>query len=405
MMTHKTLFCNVIRACLIPERYALPDIQSAQMRKLHEILSAHTLTALPGSRLFSPEMPPELREDWERELYAQKRRFGQHLLAQNALLRQFAEAGIPCAIMKGTVSASYYPEPACRAMGDIDLLVLPRDRDRAAALLRAGGFEQRGFQDSVEQRFEKGATVLELHTGITACGPFSDRINAYLLGHFGQLQTREQYGFPFPCLPECCNGLLMLEHMRHHLRDQLGFRQVIDWMLYVDSNLDDGVWHSQMRELCAACGLETFAVVITAMCQQFFGLRTEGISWPQGANTALCQELFDHIYAMGNFGRELGANHKSVAGLLREGTLPQMLGRLQKAGLQNWALCRRNRWLRPFAWLYQSWAYVRCVLTRNYNLSFLLVLRERRRVRKAQALMGRLGLGQDEVNFGNQGVS
>lgn len=394
-MTHREQFCNVIRACLFPERYALPDIQGAQLRQLHEMLSAHALTALPGSRLFSPEMPADLRENWERGLYAQKRRFGQHLLAQNALLRLFAEANIPCAIMKGAVSASYYPEPACRAMGDIDLLVLPRDRDRAAALLRAGGFEKRGFEDPVEQGFVKGATVLELHTGITACGPFSDRINAYLLGHFGQIQTRELYSFSFPCLPESCNGLLMLEHMRHHLRDQLGFRQVIDWMLYVDSYLDDEVWNSQMRGLCGACGLEAFAVVMTAMCQRFFGLRTDGISWPQEADTALCGELFDHISAMGNFGRELEANHKSLALLFREGTIPQMLGRLQKAGLDRWALCRRHRWLRPFAWLYPSWAYVRCVLTQNYNLSFLLVLQERRRVRKAQALMDRLGLGQD----------
>lgn len=395
MMTHKKLFCNVIRACVFPERYDLPDIQTDQLRELHEMLSAHALTALPGSRLFSPEMPADLREQWEGELYAQKRRFGQYLLAQNALLRQFAETGIPCAVMKGAVSASYYPEPACRAMGDIDLLVLPRDRDRAAALLRAGGFEKRGFEDAVEQRFQKGVTVLELHTGITGDGPFSDTINAYLLGQFAQIQTRERYGFRFPCLPESCNGLLMLEHMRHHLRDQLGFRQVIDWMLYVDNVLDDALWSSQMRGLCGQYGLETFAVVITAMCQRFFGLRTDGISWPQGADMALCGELFDHIGAMGNFGRELEANHKSVAGLLREGTLPQMLGRLQKAGLQNWALCRRHRWLRPFAWLHESWVYVSCVVTQNYNLSFLLVLRERRRVRKAETLMRRLGLEQE----------
>lgn len=395
-MTQSELFCKVISASVFPGRHVLPDIRGEQLCELHELLSAHALTALPGKTLFSEEMPAQLRRQWEGALYAQKRRFGQYLLAQSAVLRLLSEAGIPCAVLKGTVSALCYPEPAWRAMGDIDLMVLPRDRDRAAALLCADGFQKTGFEDAVEQPFQKGTILLELHTGITAAGPFSDGINGYLLGHFEKMQTKELYGFPFPCLPECCNGLLMLEHMRHHLRDQLGFRQVIDWMLYVDKYLDDEVWSRQMRDLSAQYGLETFAVILTAMCQRFFGLRTEGITWPQKADTALCHELFDHISAMGNFGRELAANHKSVAGLLREGTLPQMLARLQKSGLENWALCRNHRWLRPFAWLYQSWVCVRCVFTQNYNLSFLLVLRERRRVRKAGALMRRLGLGQDE---------
>ena len=107
-----------------------------------------------------------------------------------------------------------------------------------------------------------------------------------------------------------------------------------------------------MGSLFAQFGLEQFAVVVTAMCQRYFGLRTADITWTERADTALCEELFEHIYTMGNFGRKLEANGKSAAGMLRDRSLWQVLGSLQKVGLDNWALCHKHPWLKPFAWLY-----------------------------------------------------
>ena len=311
---------------------------------------------------------------------------------QEAVLRLFAQAGVPCAVLKGTVSASYYPEPAYRAMGDIDLLVRPRDRQSAVRLLKENGFRASGYRDAIEQGFRKGYVPLELHIGICPEGQYADTINTLLLNHFAEMESKELYDFVFPCMTEMCNGLVLLEHMHHHLRDHLGFRQVIDWMLYVDAHLDDKAWNANLRGLFAQCGLERFAIVITAMCQRYFGLRTEGISWPQNADAALCEELFDHIYVMGNFGNQLEANQKSAAGMLRDRSLLCVLKDLQKVGLDNWELCRSHPWLRPFAWLYQIFLYLYRIITERYNMSVLLVIKERRRFRKTMELMKKLGL-------------
>ena len=391
-MTEKELFCNVISAAMFPKTHRMPDIPGEQYGVLIELLKSHALTLLPAPGLMSEEMPEALRGQWQQALSAQKLRFVRYLLHQEAVLHLFAQAGIPCAVLKGTVSASYYPEPACRAMGDIDLLVRPRDWESAVRLLKENGFREAGYRDAIEQGFLKGYVPLELHIGVCPDGAYADTINAFLLNHFAELESKALYDFVFPCMPEMCNGLVLLEHMRHHLRDHLGFRQVIDWMMYVDAHLDNKAWESNMRGLFAQCGLERFAVVITAMCQRYFGLRTEGISWTQNADAPLCDELFDHIYAMGNFGNQLEANRKSAAGMLRDRSLLCVLKDLQKVGLDNWALCRSHPWLRPFAWLYQIFLYLYRIITERYNMSIPLVIKERRRFRKTMELMKKLGL-------------
>lgn len=385
------LFCGVLRAALFPQRYPMPDICQEQYTRLHDMLAGHTLEILPRDLLAAEDLPKALWEQWEKEAYAQKWRFGQYLLRQDGVLRLFRQAGIPCAILKGAVSAAYYPEPAYRAMGDIDLLVRPEDQERAAALLKADGFRECGYRDEIEQGFCKASVLVELHTGLCPEGEYAQAINEYLLSHFDALQTKQLYGFSFPCLPEICNGLVMLEHMHHHLRDTLGFRQVIDWMLYVDGYLNDEVWDRTMRSLFARYRLETFAVTITAMCQQYFGLR-EDIRWTKAADRELCRELFAHIDTMGNFGRKLEATPKSAAAMLRDRSLLQVLGSLQKVGLDNWELSRRHPWLRPFAWLYQALNYGYRIFAEKYNMSLPLVIQERRRVRKISELMQKMKL-------------
>ena len=391
-MTEKELFCKVISAAMFPKIHRMPDIPGEQYSVLHERLKSHTLALLPAALLNSAEMPEALRQQWQKELFTQKLRFGQYLIHQEAVLHLFAQAGIPCVVLKGTVSASYYPEPAYRAMGDIDLLVRPRDCQSAVRLLKENGFRASGYRDAIEQGFRKGYVPLELHIGICPEGQYADTINTLLLNHFAEMESKELYDFVFPCMTEMCNGLVLLEHMHHHLRDHLGFRQVIDWMLYVDAHLDDKAWNANLRGLFTQCGLERFAIVITAMCQRYFGLRTEGISWPQNADAALCEELFDHIYVMGNFGNQLEANQKSAAGMLRDRSLLCVLKDLQKVGLDNWELCRSHPWLRPFAWLYQIFLYLYRIITERYNMSVLLVIKERRRFRKTMELMKKLGL-------------
>ncbi len=94
-------------------------------------------------------------------------------VAQNALiyddlahaLRALRAAEIPVIVLKGAALAeTIYPSIADRPMGDADLLVHPRDRNRAWAVLEAAGYH---FQPQPRQRFSPFDT--EFGGEITFC--------------------------------------------------------------------------------------------------------------------------------------------------------------------------------------------------------------------------------------------
>ena len=48
--------------------------------------------------------------------------------------------------------------------------------------------------------------------------------------------------FLIPVLPSLQNGLVLMLHIVKHLKSGLGLRQIIDWMMYVDKQLDNEKW-------------------------------------------------------------------------------------------------------------------------------------------------------------------
>jgi hypothetical protein len=78
-----------------------------------------------------------------------------HHNALSKLIDGFAQAGIETVLMKGTaVAYSLYEEPAARRRGDSDLLVRPRDLERARELLSSSGWYRN--DDPVGVTFQEG---------------------------------------------------------------------------------------------------------------------------------------------------------------------------------------------------------------------------------------------------------
>jgi hypothetical protein len=108
-----------------------------------------------------------------------RRNAGRNLLLTGELLRLlgvFEAASIPLVPFKGPVLAwSLYENPALREMSDLDVLVQPRDVDRAIGLLRSHGY--RPHFSCVDTRFfaanqemplvrEDGRVAVDLHWGL-----------------------------------------------------------------------------------------------------------------------------------------------------------------------------------------------------------------------------------------------
>ena len=63
------------------------------------------------------------------------------LVAQRDLIQLFSDQDIPCAILKGSAAAIYYPQPVNRTMGDVDVIVAQERFAAAAELMARNGYK------------------------------------------------------------------------------------------------------------------------------------------------------------------------------------------------------------------------------------------------------------------------
>lgn len=279
---------------------------------------------------------------------------------QKQILDAFKAKNIPVVVVKGTSAAKYYPKPQLRTMGDIDLLVTPEDYENAVVcLLSIGCVETTG--DAEEKRgrhrsFHYNGVSIELHHyfSLVSDKDKADALDSILFDAISPNSTE---------LPDVENGLVLLSHIRQHLEDGLGLRQIIDWFMFVRACLDDEMWYSSFQEKAQLTGLETLAKTVTRMCQVYLGLTTENITWCKDADEAVCEDLMQYVIDCGNFGRSRKLVESGSTSKLPSLKHPiQLFKFIQSHGERNWKTLIKHSWLRPFAWIYQSCRYAKMVV-------------------------------------------
>lgn len=330
-------------------------------QSVYDEMKKHALSALPACILSSLSMPDELRQVWRMNIY-------QHI-AYNTNYMHEQEAlpiSVPYVILKGSSAAKYYPRPELRAMGDIDIMPQRKDYQTACDMLLAAGYVEivRDNHSNIERHreFEKERVIIEVHAYFAA---LNDPAQAEYLDNL-IIQNIN----PSHMLPDLINGLVLLEHISHHLELGLGLRQIIDWMMFVNQCLPDEKW-PEFHELVKKIGLEKLAAVCTRMCEIYLGLPHR--QWCADADIALCEQLMDYVLACGNFGnkKEYEADVSERA-FSNARTLKTAFRFLQKRGLGNWKVAEEHKLLRPFAWIYQVFHYASQGLKRDHAISKML---------------------------------
>lgn len=311
--------------------------------------------------LITPALP-ETMEDFG---FIQYSLFLTYMHAQSELSALLQANGIPFVILKGAASGVYYPRPSLRTYGDIDILVAEDDYLRAKSVLAANGFTEKVYRDTSRHCiFQKDGVTYELHHRFSNADLDVER---YVTDGLAAPVTGRAEGYAFPMLPPLANGLVLLTHLRSHMKSGFGLRQTIDWMMYCDKVLDDDFWQAQFAPAAEALGVTTLAVTVTAMCQRYLGLKNT-ISWCHDADPALCDALMESVLASGNFGRKRGRgnNVETVTVAMKSRGVFRYL---QLAGEHNWKLYHRHPQLKPLCWLYQIFRYARQGLHRKTRLA------------------------------------
>lgn len=306
--------------------------------------------------LAAAAVPKEETAKWQTSVARNTANFLNLLNEQTKLIRLFDAAGIPLVILKGFAAAMYYPAPLRRAMGDIDFLVPPEYFESARSLMDENGYAFNSDHGTDrDYSYSMRGVVLELHHR------YSDEkwdIDPLILKSFSDISTRELFNHRFPVLPEMINGLVLLDHVRHHLQGGLGIRQIIDWMMFVHANLNDETWESSFSQLARGAGLETLSVTMTSMCKRWFGLPNP-ITWCDSADEATAQELLEAVFDYGNFGSKLTEEIQPAEYITISARRMGLFRYLQARGEQNWTKSQEHPFLRRFAWLYQIFRYIK----------------------------------------------
>lgn len=305
--------------------------------------------------IVAPEVPSEFADaKWQQAQFRQTAAYIKYCHAEDELKKDLDEANIPFVVLKGNAAAIAYKDPSKRMMGDIDFIVPQGMFDKARELLLSQGYEisHESGQDTRHIALKKDETEFELHRFFSHDDYDIDDLIFSGIDHpeCGVIREHE-----FPMLPPLANGMVLLLHMRQHLKSSLGLRQIIDWMMYVYRNLDDDFWNNEFSSVARDQGLDILAITATQMCQMYLGL-SETIKWCNDADKKACVQLMDLLIASGNFGRRAGQGRlveTVTTNMKRIGPFRY----LQMAGEEHWRAYHKHHWLKPFCWLYQIFRY------------------------------------------------
>lgn len=334
-------------------------------------MSVQAVSSLIGTenRLNNIDMPEKLRSEWQMRIFAQMRNYAVVIHAQDELTKILEPYGITPVILKGASAGIYYPDPAFRTYGDIDFLVRGAQPEEARDILIRNGYvwdsHQEAMGDKAYRRhfnLQKDGVHLELHSYFSNRYTENDEKLDEYLEQAGIIRDTIG-GSAFYRFADMTNGLVLLEHIHHHLvSDGIGFRQILDFMFFAERCLADGENAASFLETASLFGLDTLAVCTAAMCGEYLGLE-KNHEFTGKADPETVHILFTEISESGNFGRKRDKNTKRVAGFLKS---ENVFARLQTGGLARWKAAENHRCLRPFAWIYQIF-YISGVVLKEKN--------------------------------------
>lgn len=323
-------------------------------------MQQHAISCLMMDRLSKMDIPQKWKERWKQEIIQHVIRNQRVRNAEAMVLKQFEAHDIIAYVLKGTAIAQYYGNIDCRILGDIDLLIDPENLGKAEALMISDGWKKLDNETNAERHveFQKKGINLELHFRFAIEKVITDiqRFDHIL---FDQMKVGGHW------FSDDVNGLIALEHFAQHMRKGIGLRHLLDWMMFVNSCLDDQTWHRRFQPLCVSFGLETLAMTLTKACQLYLGLPKDRVTWCMAANDELCAEVMHYVVECGNFGRSRSAMAAGSVPVLTDWRHPlRWLRYVQKRGERNWHALKNHPVLKPLAVFYQLGCYLR-VIKRN----------------------------------------
>lgn len=266
--------------------------------------------------------------------------------------------GIPFTTIKGFSSAYYYPDPAIRALGDVDFLVDPAYYNTAEKKLLEGGFIL-DHKTSIHRCYWKDGILFEMHFDVNGVPKnkkeqevrtlLSDTIQTSRT-----ILTRERKEIVIP--DDFHNGLICLLHIMSHMRESgIGLRHFCDWACLVDRVPR---FDSVFKERFEAIGLWKCAQLFSLAAVKYLGLPYK--EWMGTEKEYILDSLLDEIMMSGNLGktREIQTVNWFTDKKYSKSKLYGIFSSLNQAVRSNWPLVNKVPLIYPFGWVFLTTRYL-----------------------------------------------
>ena len=352
------------------------------------------VAALPRKIIRDLPMDDELKSTWNQTAMLNVGYCLKLLHAELEIKKLFSAEQIPFTVLKGTASAMYYPQPLLRTRGDIDLITLTDDHERACECLEKNEYTraEAGNQENARHiRFTKDGVTVELHRYFSSS--LKSEKDYYLqaliedgINHAGQ----SEHGVPV--LPDTVNGLILLSHIAQHIDGGIGLRQWIDFVMFARAVLTDDLWHRSFRQETDRLGYTRLAEVLIRTGQIYLGL-CKDLRFCEEVDPEVCEELLGFMLDVGDFGHKQEEQDFRYTMVLNKcsGSIKSRFRYLQRTGTNDLKAADAHPLLKPFAWLYKLARYGVKAIRGGRPVSRLL--KGIRKSRKHQALFEKLGIG------------
>ncbi len=341
---------------------AVPELNSEQAEAVYQIFKSHAIPALPENVL--PQIPSfsdDLRKKWRNDIVHIIQSNYLITTAENEIISILDSQSIRFVIIKGTSAARYYPSPDLRALGDIDIVVNPEDFDKACGVvLNSGSIEKTDQMDIIMGRhrcFQKNNVEIEIHRffALPENSATLEKLDRQLINGINSTHRLESI----------IDGLILLEHINQHFFEGIGLRHILDWMMFADKCLNNDNWPEYIKG-AESVGLAKLAESLSSMCEIYLGLK------PQyefnRVNAQICEELLDYILLSGNFGSSPEWKKNSTSRFISKHRNPvEFFKFLQVRGLETWKNSDKHKFLKHFAWVYQSGLMLKNYFSRDHS--------------------------------------
>lgn len=270
MSTNKYLI-NLLSSYLAGECPEYPD--DIDLDELLRLAGIHGVAGIAFTQLQKVDQKIKDNKSYinlENLFFADMMRYSRRCNLKETLILSFKKQGIKYAFVKGSILCDFYANPELRTMGDLDILIDERDKEKAHnMMLRLGAqyFHEQSQEDELKYRLNK--VTIELHTKLICDDVVKNGVNyeEYFADEINNLKMVDDvYGE----IPPERHIIFIISHMaRHFSHNGCGIRMFMDLHVikeYYKDSIDIEYIGNELKKL----NLDKFTDCAFQLCNYWF---------------------------------------------------------------------------------------------------------------------------------------